>query len=267
MLILLFAVIAAIATGLFAYFVNTVVWQLMLIFLGVFVAEHLVLILFYYLASLSVDLTKPLEKQNRFCRSASGQLIGLACAYCSVHPKIYGAEKLPNNERFLLICNHRSCYDPLVIMDKLRKYNISFISKPSIMKIPVVGRIAYGAGFLAIDRENNRNALKTILQASDYIKSGMCSMAIYPEGTRNREDSLLPFHAGSFKIAQKAGCPLVISSVSGTDKVKAWRIFGGNKVCFNILEVIPAEKVKEMSTSELADYSSRLITESLKKDN
>ena len=265
MLILLFGIIAAVAAGLYCFFVNSVVWQLVLIFLGVFLAEHLLFILFFYLASLSVDRSKPLEKQNKICRAACGQIIGLACDYCSVYPKVYGEEKLPKDERFLLICNHRSSFDPLVIMDKLRKYNISFVSKPSIMKIPVVGRIAYGAGYLAIDRENNRNALKTILQAAEHIKSGMCSMAIYPEGTRNREDSLLPFHAGSFKIAQKAGCPLVISSVSGTDKIKPWRIFGGNKVSLNILEVIPAEKVKEMSTSELADYSCRLITESLQK--
>lgn len=267
MLILLFVIIAAVATGLYFAFVNTVFWQLLLVFLGVFLGENILFVLFFYLASLGVDRSKPLEKQNKLCRAACAQIIGLACDYCSIRAKIVGEEKLPKDERFLLISNHRSSFDPLIIMDKLRKYNISFISKPSNMELPVAGRIAYGAGFLAIDRENNRNALKTILQAADYLKRDLCSMAIYPEGTRNRGEGLLPFHAGSFKIAQKAGCPLVITAVSGTENIKPWRIFGGNKIKLNILEVIPAEKVKEMSTAELADYSCELITKSLSKEN
>lgn len=266
MLIFIFAIIAAVAAGLYGVFVNTVIWQLLLVFFGVFIGTNILFILFFYIASLSVDRSKPLEKQNRLCRAACAKIIGLACDYCSIHAQVINEDKLPKSENFLLICNHRSAFDPLIIMDKLRKYNISFVSKPSNMEFPVIGRIAYGAGFLAIDRENNRNALKTILQAADYIKRGVCSMAIYPEGTRNKGEELLPFHAGSFKIAQKADCPLVISSVSGTDKLKPWRIFGGNNVYLNILEVVPANKVKEMSTAELADYSCELISNSLNRE-
>ncbi len=265
MLILIFAILAAIATVLYGFFVSAVVWQLILVFLGSYIVINALFVLFFYLGSLSVDRSKPMEKQSKICRAACYNIIGLACEYCSIRTTIIDEDKLPKDENFLLISNHRSAFDPLIIMDKLRKYNISFISKPSNMEMPVAGRIAHGAGFLPIDRENNRNALKTIIQAADYIKRGVCSMAIYPEGTRNRGEELLDFHAGSFKIAQKADCPLVISCITGTEDLKFWRIFSGNKVKVKILEVIPAEKVKAMNTGDLAEYSRNLITESLRK--
>ena len=58
--------------------------------------------------------------------------------------------------------------------------------------------------------------------------------------------------------------PLVITSVSGTEKIKKNLFHRPTDVYLDILEVIPAEKVKDMSTKELSDYSSRLIAENLK---
>ena len=56
---------------------------------------------------------------------------------------------------------------------------------------------------LFIDRENVKEALKTILAGIDNVKNGI-SMCIFPEGTRNKTDDLmLPFKEGSFKIAEK----------------------------------------------------------------
>ena len=187
------------------------------------------------------------------------------CGYAWVHAHIHGMDKLPTGERFLFVCNHRSMFDPLIVMSKLREYNISFISKPSNMRIPIVGRVSYGAGFLPIDRENNRNALKTILTAADYLEKDICSVGIYPEGTRSKTGSMLPFHPGSFKIAQKAGVPLVIASISGSEKIRRNLFLRPTNVDLSILDVVPADKVKEMSTNELADYSRGLIERSLPK--
>lgn len=71
---------------------------------------------------------------------------------------------------------------------------------------------------LFLDRENIKEGLKTILKAIEYVKSGV-SICIFPEGTRNKsEDELemLPFHDGSFKIAQKTGCPIIPIALSNT---------------------------------------------------
>lgn len=219
-------------------------------------------ILAIWIASLFVDNKKPITKQNEFIRRGITNLFGLACAVLGAKIHISGKEKLPKEECFQLVCNHRSGFDPLCFMSSMPDVNIAFISKPSIMKIPIVGRVSYATGGLAIDRENDRNALKTILTAAGYIKNGVCSIGIYPEGTRSRTLELLPFHAGSFKIAQRAGAPLVIAATHGTENIK--NVFKRPKdVYIDILEVVPGEKLKEMKTQEISDYARNIICEKL----
>ena len=145
---------------------------------------------------------------------------------CGVQVKLQGLEKLPEEERFVFVCNHRSLFDPVTALYSLRAYEPAFLSKPSNLKIPLVGGIVYGVGCLPIDRENNRQALKDLLQGADYVKKGFCSMGIYPEGTRSKGTELLDFHAGKINeraLAEnrKPSFQMVIDDVYsiGTDKV------------------------------------------------
>ena len=235
----------------------------LLISLGVFLLLHLLFVVFFWLISLPVPKDKPLEKRHPFICWGVANGISVLNVYFGVRPVITGLEKMPTEGRFLYVCNHRSAFDPIIVMDKMRQYEISFISKPSNMNIPMVGRVAHAAGFLAIDRENDRNALKTILTAADYLKRDICSTGIYPEGTRSRTNALLPFHAGSLKIAQKAKTPIVVACTHGSEKVKRLKIFGGTKVYLDILEVIPVETVCSMKTTELSDHIVGMIQHSL----
>ena len=259
MLILLFLA-ASLAASLYLFFITGFsIRKALLTFALVFLALNLCYLLVLWVATLTFNSKQALTKQNSFCRAACVGVASLALGYSWVRTHISGAEKLPEDVRFLLVSNHRSGYDPLIILKKLKKYNISCISKSANMELPVIGRVAYGAGFLPIDREDNRSALKTILTAVDYIKRDICSMAIYPEGTRTKTGELGEFHAGSFKIAQKADVPLVISAVYGTEKVKKNILRRVSHVHMDILEVVPADRVKAMSTRELSDYSKNVI--------
>ena len=91
-------------------------------------------------------------------------------------------------------------------------------------------------------------------------------MGIYPEGTRSKTGELLPFHAGSFKVAQKAGVPLVIACSRGTEHVMRNWLRRPTKVELSILEVLPPERVKAMSTQELAAYSRARMEAALKEE-
>ena len=240
-------------------------WKCALIFvLGVPVLTALY-VLFAALVSLFVDTTVPRKKQSAVCRGFASGGGDICCFYARVRTHVSGAEKLPENERFLLVANHRSGFDPLTLLHSLKSANLAFISKPSNMKLPVVGRIAYGDCFLPIDRENDREALKTILCAADYLKRGLCSICIYPEGTRSKTRELLPFHHGSFKIAQRAGAPLVIAAVSGTDLVKKNFPLRPTDVYIDILEVIPAEETHAMTTAALSERARGAIAAALEK--
>ncbi|MBQ9684953.1 MAG: 1-acyl-sn-glycerol-3-phosphate acyltransferase [Oscillospiraceae bacterium] len=265
MLIGSFVLLALAAAALYAWTAGFVFWKVLLVFALSYLAVNVLFILLWGLVSLFIDTAKPREKQFPLSRLGCNQISEFVCAYARLRVHVTGEEKLPQQGRFLMVCNHRSMFDPLIVLDKLRKYDISFVSKPSNMRIPIAGRIAYGAGFLSINRENDREALRTILTAADYLKRDLCSMAIYPEGTRSKTGRMLPFHAGSFKIAQKANVPLVIASVRGTDEAKKNLPFKRTDVYLDILEVLPAERVKAESTQELARYSRELMERKLEE--
>ncbi|MGI5977836.1 MAG: lysophospholipid acyltransferase family protein [Candidatus Limivicinus sp.] len=267
MLVIIFSLIALAVSLIYFFAVRHAVLPVLIIFAVVFLALNLLFILILGVGALFVNKKKPIKKQSGFCRVGCAAFASLFMSYFGVHSHVSGTEKLPSQGRFLFVCNHRSIFDPFIVIEKLDKYNISFISKPSNMKIPIVGNIAYGAGFLPIDRENDRKALRTVLRAVEYLKKDMCSIAVYPEGTRNRGGGLLPFHAGSFKIAQKAKVPVVVACVRGTENVKKRFPFRATDVYMDILEVIPAEKVAELSSSQLADYSSSLMLSQLEAES
>ena len=240
-------------------------WWGIPIFLGLEILIHLLFVLAHWIFCLrGRDRETPLEKQSPVGRIGAKRAGDLVCAYGGVRPQVSGKEKLPQTP-FLLVCNHRSLFDPMTIMKELSDCNIAFVSKPSNLQIPMVGDIAYTAGYLAINRENDREALKTILQAADYLKRGVCSIGIFPEGTRTRTGKLQDFHAGSFKIAQRANVPLVIACVRDTEKVSHRLFLRPTKVYLDILEVLPAQQVKAMSTRDLAEYSRNKILEVVKE--
>ena len=262
MILVVFCILSVLA-GLLSSAAGLGPWQSALVFLGAFLGLNLLYVIFWYAVSATVDRKKPLEKIRPIYSDGCISVAGWLCAWAGVRTAVNGAEKLPQEGRFLLVCNHRSMFDPIVTEYVLRKYRLAFITKPSNLEIPGISKLAVGSGFLAIDRENDREALKTILKAADFLKKDLCNMAVYPEGTRSKTGELGPFHAGSFKIAQRGNVPVVIAAIRGTEEVHRHFPFRPTRVALDILDVIPAERVKAMSTQELSAYSRDLIERDL----
>ena len=261
----IFFLLAA-AAGIGAFLAGLLLWQAALVFVGAFLGLNLLYAVFWVCVAQTVDDTKPIEKQRPIYRFGCANIAGWLCQWFGVRIHLRGTELLPETDRFLLVCNHRSGFDPIVTEYALRRWNIAFITKPSNLKIPLIAKLAYGAGFLPIDRENDREALKTILRAAGYLKQGLFSVCVYPEGTRSRTGELLPFHAGSFKIAQKANVPVAVAAIRGSEKVVSHFLRRPKDIYLDILEVIPAEQVKAMGTQELAAHSRNLIESALSRE-
>jgi len=235
-------------------------------FLLLFLAGFLAAFLIFYFVQLIISLFLPggrsAEKPRPYCVWAMEQTAELICFFCGLRIHVTGEELLPAGTRYLFVANHRSNLDPIIVMNRLRKQQISFVSKPSNMKIPIVGRFIRQCCFLPIDRDNARNAVVTINEAADYLKKGTVSVGIYPEGTRSKSTGMGEFHAGSFKIAQKAGVPITVAAVSGTEKA-AKRALRGTDVYLDVIAVIPAEEVGAEKTVELAARVKEMIAEHL----
>ena len=190
----------------------------------------------------------------------------LILSLCNVSAGIVGEEKLPENERFLFVCNHRSSLDPVAALAHLKGRNILFICKPAVFKIPAVGPYLRRCGFQTIDRENARNALATIKGAAERLETGEYSIGVFPEGTRTKTGRLLPFHDGVFKIAQKANVPVVVAVVRGSEAIRLRAPLLHTEMKIEILDVIPAQEVKALRSHELADRARAIMVEALPEE-
>lgn len=127
-----------------------------------------------------------------------------------------GVEKVPKDEAVMYIANHRSYCD--ILAGYLTVPNLtSFVAKKGLGKVPCLSRWMRYLKCLFLDRENQKEGLKIILQGIEQIKEGY-SVFIMPEGTRNSGEGLLPFHEGSFKLSTKTGCAIVPITMKNADK-------------------------------------------------
>ena len=231
-------------------------WALLLCFVLSFVGALLeLLLLTLLLIALSSLLIDPNKPQTQRCPAACRVVtfvLGLLTAFGRIRLHVEGTELLPEG-RWLLVCNHRSNYDPIVTGWALRRHELAFISKPQNMRIPVVGRYIHKANYLGIDREDDRAALRTIITAAQLLSRDVTNFCVYPEGTRNPTAELLPFRNGAFKIAQKAGVPIVVAVIRGTDDVRKRFPWKHTDVYLKICTVLDAETVKQKKTNEIGD--------------
>jgi len=235
--------------------------KIILIALGACIGLLLSLLLTYILiiaiSSLFVDTKRVYDKHSRYYRILLNSFAGLARWFLGIRTHVTGLDKfkegVPKGSRFLLVQNHRSNFDPILTWLVFPKEDIAFISKEKNMHIPVFGRIIRKCCFMAIDRENAREALKTIIKGSELIKDNQVSIGIYPEGTRNKSyTGLLPFHNGVFKIAQLAKVPIVVTTIYGTENVHKNYLRRRTDVYMDVTGVISAEDVAKMSTKDIA---------------
>lgn len=185
------------------------------------------------------------------------------CARVRIHTT--GMEKLPEDRRFVLVSNHRSNFDNFIHCAKLNKEIIAYISKPENFKIPMGRHFMKRNLYLAINRGHPEDGLKVINKATEYVKNDLVSVGIFPEGSRSKDGSVKQFKAGCFKVAERGNCPIVVTSIQGTEKIhKNWPL-KRTDVYFDILEVIDPSIWQEKSTVQVADYTRELIVNNIKK--
>lgn len=137
---------------------------------------------------------------------------------CGTKLTIIGEENVPKDEAVLYIGNHKSFFDIVITYARCPRLT-GYIAKDSMLKVPLLSLWMKRLHCLFINREDVKEALKTILAGIDNIKNGI-SMCIFPEGTRNKTDDLmLPFKEGSFKMAEKTGCAIIPMAISNSAEI------------------------------------------------
>ena len=131
---------------------------------------------------------------------------------------VLGKENIPTDQAILFVGNHRSYYD--IILSYLSVPGITgYVAKKEMERYPLLRVWMRYIHCLFLDRDDIKQGLQTILTGVQKVKSGI-SIFIFPEGTRNKsDDTFLPFKAGSLKIAEKSGCPIIPVAINNSDNV------------------------------------------------
>lgn len=132
-----------------------------------------------------------------------------------VQVTVKGEENIPTDTPVLYVANHRSYFDILLTYVRVPRPT-GYIAKKEMDGYPLLRDWMRNLHCLFLDREDIKQGLTTILKGIEKMKSGI-SMCIFPEGTRNKvNDTFLPFHKGSFKLAEKSGCPVIPIAINNS---------------------------------------------------
>jgi 1-acyl-sn-glycerol-3-phosphate acyltransferase len=128
--------------------------------------------------------------------------------------RVKGLENLEPGATYVFASNHASSTDILALLAALPA-NFRWIAKKELFAIPVFGSAMRKAGYIPIDRSDNRAAMASLQLAARRIREGS-SVIIFPEGTRTLDGRLLPFKSGGFLLALRSGRPVVPVAIVGT---------------------------------------------------
>lgn len=223
----------------------------------ILVALYLVLFLVLTIPVLFAEWI--IGKCNPACKDRSSKAIvgwGFRCIQhiAGVKLIVKGTEHIPTDTAVLYVGNHRSFFDVVLTLSCFPTVT-GYVSKIEMRKVPLLNLWMKNIHCLFLDRDNIKEGLKTILAAVEEVKKGI-SLCIFPEGTRNRQnDTFLPFHEGSFKIAEKGGVPIIPMTIVNSAAVFEDH-FPKVKKATVVIEFGAPVSMKDMSRDEKKAISS-----------
>ena len=127
--------------------------------------------------------------------------------------KVHGTEHVRPGKAYVYMANHSSLIDTPALFAYL-PYQFKIIAKRGLFYVPFMGWHLWTSGNFPVDR-NPRKAVLGLRRIIEGVRSGK-SLAVFPEGTRTSDGQLQDFKPGTFKIALRAGVPIVPVAIRGT---------------------------------------------------
>jgi 1-acyl-sn-glycerol-3-phosphate acyltransferase len=167
----------------------------------------------------------------------------------------------------MFVANHNSWLDIPFLGATIGWKNYKIISKKELGRVPILGKAIRVGGNVMVDRTNRKSQLETLKKGIAYLKDGVF-LCTYPEGTRSRSGRLMEFKNGAFKMAHKAGAPVVPISIIGAAQAMPHHWMFPFKPARGVAKVIVHEPVESVgkTEAELADEVRRRMISGLPED-
>ena len=246
----------------------TWLWMLPAFSLGTLVVLILLAFLYLVLICKIVDYEKEQSEDSRHYRRVLETYIESALPALRIKVTAEGLAQVPTDRRFMLVCNHCSNIDPVILCGQFAGQQVSFISKKENRDLFLVGKMMHKLQCQLIDRENDREALKTILKCIQMLKEDRCSIGVFPEGYIHPDRKLHNFRPGVFKIAQKANVPIVVCTLTNTaQSISRLLKLKPSHIHLTVLKVIDPAELKGRKTVEISDEIYAMMAENLGPEN
>ena len=254
MLLRTIAALSFVLTVVLYFCLDTALWLIPVLFVLLYAGFLLLAFLLLWALSAVVDASVPQEHDSKGYRRIVMWYIEALIPLVGLKMDVSGLEKCPDTKRIMLVCNHQNEGDPGILMHYFKKYELSFVAKKEVQSMFIMGGLMHKLVCQPINRENDREALKSILRCIQLLKTDEVSIGAFPEGGIFDKDKLHPFRSGVFKIAQKAKVPIVVCTMKGTsDLFHNMKRLKPTPVRLHLVDVIDAEEVASTNTVELGD--------------
>lgn len=266
MLSLVLAAVVGLPCGIFES--DTWLWAYPLLSLGFILLGILACFVYLLILCKRVDQDTEQEQDDPHYRKVVELILDAVLPVLRIDVKTRGLGKIPQEGRFVVVCNHCNNSDPIILLRAFAGHQLAFISKKENRDMFVIGPMMHKLLCQLIERENDREALKTILRCIKILKEDKASIGVFPEGYIHEDLKLHHFRPGVFKIAQKAQVPILVCTLKNTkDVIRNMAKYRRSTVELSLLEVIPAEALAGITTTEIADRVYKLMAEDLGPEN
>src|SRR6266568_7578343 len=164
-----------------------------------------------------------------------------------------GVENVDPSKVYVIVSNHQSLADIPVITHL--KLDTKWLGKAELFRVPVIGWLMRMAGDVAVERGDARKAAKAMLQCARYLRQ-RCSVVFFPEGTRSRDGSVLPFNEGPFQLAIREHVPVLPLVVEGSGAAlprNSWLFGDAFTIHLRVLPPVPVEGWNVKQSAQLRD--------------
>lgn len=168
--------------------------------------------------------------------------------------QVEGWENIPKSGPAILISNHSSYWDP-VVLGTICPKKLHFMAKSELFKVPVFSALIKNFGAFPVDRhKSDRAALKAaieIVERGDFL-------GMFPEGTRIRTGNVGEFKMGAAMIASRTNAPLIPVALINTPAIFSKGFFRKFKVVVLKPVYIKKQEGQKITSQDLQEVSNNI---------
>jgi len=166
---------------------------------------------------------------------------------------VRGREKIRDDETYVMVANHLSLLDILVLFRLFRHFK--WVSKIENFRVPCIGWNMRLNRYIPLRRGDRESVLQMMAACERALGEGN-SILMFPEGTRSVDGEMRAFKPGAFELALRTRRPILPILLEGTANALPKRGFvlqGRHPIRVTVLDPIPPERFEGQSPKELTE--------------